>query len=172
MGSVHALLQLLQIAVRRQRLFGKGVVLPPCPDGRRRGQARRHPLLQLCAVNGQQRLAAGAEDLVCQGQAQHGGACHGAGGNVVVLRDVCVHVQVPFCSSERCFKMSTAFVSAAGIGRPINPAYALLKHGNVQQAVLVLNLPACAPCEPFLQVTSSRNSASSFTSIVLYRSGE
>ena len=50
--------------------------------------------------------------------------------------------------------------------------YALLKHGNVQQAVLVLNLPACAPCEPFLQVTSSRNSASSFTSIVLYRSGE
>lgn len=33
-----------------------------------------------------------------------------------------IYVQVPFCSSERCFKMSTAFVSAAGIGRPINPA--------------------------------------------------
>ena len=69
MGSVHALLQLLQIAVRRQRLFGERIVLPPRPDGRRRGQACRHPLLQLCAVNGQQRLAAGAEDLVCQGRA-------------------------------------------------------------------------------------------------------
>ena len=50
--------------------------------------------------------------------------------------------------------------------------YASLKHGSVQQVVLVLNLPACAPCEPFLQVPSSQNSASSFTSIVLYRSGE
>ena len=50
--------------------------------------------------------------------------------------------------------------------------YASLKHGSVQQVVLVLNLPACAPCEPFLQVLSSQNSASSFTSIVLYRSGE
>ena len=55
-------------------LGGKAVVVPPAGEGGGDGEAAGNELLQLSALDGQDGLAHGAEDLIGQGQSQRGGA--------------------------------------------------------------------------------------------------
>ena len=67
--SVHAVLLLLVDLIGSEGGLGEAVVVPPVDECCHGGATSSDSLLQLGAVNGQDGLAAGAEDLVCQGQA-------------------------------------------------------------------------------------------------------
>ena len=78
--SMYILLQALKLGVGGQSLLGEGVVEPPVDQRRHGGEAGGDELLELGAVDGQQGLAHGAQQLVDEGQRQHGGAGEGGGG--------------------------------------------------------------------------------------------
>ena len=61
--------------------------LPPADEGGGHGQAGRDQLLQLGRLDGQHRVAGGAEDLVGQGQRQRGGAGNGRGRDLVLHKN-------------------------------------------------------------------------------------
>ena len=87
---LHALSQALILLIACQCGLREAVVEPPVDQRRHGGEAGGDELLQLGAVDGQQGLAQSAQDLVDEGQSQHGGAGDsgsgdGAGG------DMCVH---------------------------------------------------------------------------------
>ena len=81
---VDLALLVLQVLVRLDRGSGKAVVLPPGHQRGHGGDASGDQLLHGGALDGQHGLAAGAENLVGQGQQQAGGACDGTGGDLVV----------------------------------------------------------------------------------------
>ena len=91
--SLLLILQALILSIRLDGFLGKAVVLPPADQGGHGGDAGGHDLLQLGGLDGQDGLAAGAQDLVGQGQQQTGSAGNGASGDGggVALVDVCVH---------------------------------------------------------------------------------
>lgn len=88
---VHALPQPLKLGVSLNGLLGEGVVEPPVDQRRHGGEAGGDELLQLGAVDGQQGLACGAQDLVDEGQSQHSGAGQGGTGDGAGSGDMCVH---------------------------------------------------------------------------------
>ena len=74
-----------------QRGGGEAVVLPPRNQRGHGGDASGDQLLHGGALDGQHGLAAGAEDLVGQGQQQAGGAGDGTGGDGGCGVGLCVH---------------------------------------------------------------------------------
>ena len=68
--SVHAVLLLLVDLIGSEGGLGEAVVLPPRNQRRHGGDASGDQLLHGGALDGQDGLAAGAEDLVGQGQQQ------------------------------------------------------------------------------------------------------
>lgn len=93
---VHALLQPLKLGVGLNSLLGEGIVEPPVDQRRHGGEAGGDELLELGAVDRQQGLAHGAQDLVDEGQSQHGGAGDGGSGDSAGSGDMCVHSLIPF----------------------------------------------------------------------------
>ena len=87
---VHALLQPLKLSVSLNGLLGEGVVEPPVDQRRHGGEAGGDELLELGALDGQHGLACGAQDLVDEGQSQHGGAGDGGSGDGAG-GDMCFH---------------------------------------------------------------------------------
>lgn len=92
-GSLHTLLQPLKLSVSLNGLLGEGIVEPPVDQRRHGGEAGGDELLELGALDGQHGLAQSAQDLVDEGQSQHGGAGDGGGrdGATGVGSDMCVH---------------------------------------------------------------------------------
>ena len=78
-----AAFQFVEVVIGFDGLRGERVVLPPADEGRGHGQAGGDQLLQLGRLDGQHRVAGGAEDLVGQGQRQRGGAGNGRGRDLV-----------------------------------------------------------------------------------------
>ena len=87
---LHTLLQPLKLGVGLNSLLGEGIVEPPVDQRRHGGEAGGDELLELGAVDGQQGLAHGAQDLVDEGHRQHGGAGDGGSGDGAG-GDMCVH---------------------------------------------------------------------------------
>ena len=75
-----AALQFVEVVIGFDGLRGERVVLPPADEGGGHGQAGGD---QLGRLDGQHRVAGGAEDLVGQGQRQRGGAGNGRGRDLV-----------------------------------------------------------------------------------------
>ena len=78
-----AAFQFVEVVIGFDGLRGERVVLPPADEGGGHGQAGGDQLLQLGRLDGQHRVAGGAEDLVGQGQRQRGGAGNGRGRDLV-----------------------------------------------------------------------------------------
>lgn len=87
---MYAVLQPLKLGVGLNSLLGEGVVEPPVDQRRHGGEAGGDELLELGALDGQHGLACGAQDLVDEGQSQHGGAGDGGSGDGAG-GDMCVH---------------------------------------------------------------------------------
>ena len=88
---VHTLPQPLKLSIGLNGLLGKAVIEPPVDQRRHGGEAGGDELLELGAVDGQQGLACGAQDLVDEGQSQHSGAGQGGTGDGAGSGDMCVH---------------------------------------------------------------------------------
>ena len=88
---LHALSQALKLGVSLNGLLGEGVVEPPVDQRRHGGEAGGDELFELGALDGQHGLACGAQDLVDEGQSQHGGAGDGGSGDGAGGDDMCVH---------------------------------------------------------------------------------
>ena len=111
-GSLHTLPQSLKLGVSLNGLLGEGIIEPPVDQRRHGGEAGGDELLELGIVDGQQRLARGAEQLICQGEAQHRSAGQSTGGDGAVGRvgrvgrvgnDMCVHSLISFSCMFVCF---------------------------------------------------------------------
>lgn len=101
-GSLHTLPQSLKLGVSLNGLLGEGIIEPPVDQRRHGGEAGGDELLELGAVDGQQGLACGAQNLVDEGQSQHGGAGDGGTGDDAG-GDMCVHSLIPFSFVFMCF---------------------------------------------------------------------
>lgn len=88
---LHALPQPLKLGISLNGFLGEAVIEPPAHQRRHGGEAGGDKLLELGALDGQHGLAQSAQDLVDEGQSQHGGAGEGGGGDGAVGSDVCVH---------------------------------------------------------------------------------
>lgn len=88
---LHALPQALKLGVSLNGLLGEAVVEPPVDQRGHGGEAGGDELLELGAVDGQQGLAHGAQQLVDEGQRQHGGAGDGSSGDGAGGGSVCFH---------------------------------------------------------------------------------
>ena len=73
-ASLHTLPQPLKLSVGLNGLLGKAVIEPPVDQRRHGGEAGGDELFELGALDGQHGLACGAQNLVDEGQSQHGGA--------------------------------------------------------------------------------------------------
>lgn len=87
---LHALLQPLKLGVSLNGLLGEGIVEPPVDQRRHGGEAGGDELFELGALDGKQRLARCAEQLICQGEAQHSSAGQGAGGDLLFHISPCL----------------------------------------------------------------------------------
>ena len=82
--ALLVLLQLAEVVIGFDGFRREGIVLPPADKGGCHGQAGGDQLLQLGRLDGQHRVAGGAEDLIGQRQRQRGGAGDGGGCDLVV----------------------------------------------------------------------------------------
>lgn len=87
---VHALPQPLKLSIGLNGLLGEGVVEPPVDQRRHGGEAGGDELLELGIVDGQQRLAQSAQDLVDEGQSQHSSAGQSTGGDLLFHVSPCL----------------------------------------------------------------------------------
>ena len=87
---LHALSQALILLIACQCGLREAVVEPPVDQRRHGGEAGGDELLEMGALDGQHGLACGAQDLVDEGQSQHGGAGDGGSGDGAG-GDMCVH---------------------------------------------------------------------------------
>ena len=87
---MYALFQARHEVVGLDGFRGEAVILPPrsqcCTDG----EARRNHLFELGVVDGQQRFARCAEQLICQGEAQHSSAGQRTGGDLLFHFNPCL----------------------------------------------------------------------------------
>ena len=81
--SPHSLFHPCHKCIRFDGLRGEAVVLPPCGQRSADGEAGADHLLELGVVDGQYRLARCAEQLICQGEAQHSSAGQSTGGDLL-----------------------------------------------------------------------------------------
>ena len=87
---LHALPQPLKLSVSLNGLLGEGVVEPPVDQCRHGGEAGGDELFELGVVDGQQRLTRCAEQLICQGEAQHSSAGQSTGGDFLFHVSPCL----------------------------------------------------------------------------------
>lgn len=125
---LHALPQPLKLGIGLNGLFGEGVVEPPAHQRRHGGEAGGDELLQSAALDGQHGLAQSAQDLVDEGQSQHGGAGDGGSGDGAV-GDMCVHSLIPFFFVFMIFQIGDAV---------IGHLHLLFQHGDSLGKVVVL----------------------------------
>lgn len=88
--SVNLILQAVHPLITFDGGGGKTVVLPPCGQRSTDGKPSRDHLLKLGIVDGQQRLTRCAEQLICQGEAQHSSAGQSTGGDFLFHVSPCL----------------------------------------------------------------------------------
>ncbi len=129
--SLHALPQPLKLGIGLNSLLGEGIVEPPLHQRRHGGEAGGDHLFELGVVDGQQRLARCAEQLICKGEAQRCGAA-----------------RVP---AEIFFISVLAFLGRLGplledvdclgdgcrIGSPIRPAFSTMEMASLAEKPMI-----------------------------------
>ena len=118
--SVDPVLQVVHVLITFDGCRGKAVIVPPADQCGDDGRTGGDQLLQLGRLDGQDRLAAGAQQLVGQGQQQAGGAGDGASGDGggVVLSDVCVHNVSSFLQCSRMGKAQALLYNSVPVPLP------------------------------------------------------